>query len=169
MARTAEPVVRDAGPDDVVAICRFGAAHIRPHYAPLIGGPAADEQVRNWWNETHIGAAVADGLVVVADADGQLVGVGQRGRRGADHVVYKLYLHPEHRGRGIGPQLIEALTRQLPVGADRLHIEHFLANERAGAFYERAGFTVQRVEPSLTGDPSLAVVWRARDLEPRPR
>jgi ribosomal protein S18 acetylase RimI-like enzyme len=166
MVSGAEPVVRDAEHDDVMAICRFGEAYIRPHYAPLIGAPAADQQVRNWWNETHIGAAVAEGLVVVAETDGQLVGVGQRGRSGADHVVYKLYIHPQHRGRGLGPQLIDALTRQLPANADRLYIEHFVANERAGAFYEREGFTVQRIEPSPTGNPALGVVWRARHLAP---
>ncbi|MGI8700360.1 MAG: hypothetical protein ACR2JU_03990, partial [Nocardioidaceae bacterium] len=63
MAPSAEPIVRDAGHDDVVAICWFGEAHIRPHYAPLIGAAAADEQVRRWWNETLIDAAVAKGLV----------------------------------------------------------------------------------------------------------
>ncbi len=166
MASRSEPVVRDAEHDDVAAICRFGEAHIRPHYAPLIGAEAADEQVRRWWNETHVGAAVAEGLVVVAEADGQIVGVGQRGRRGADHVVYKLYVHPQHRGRGLGPQLLDALTRQLPANADRLYIEHFVANERAGAFYEREGFTVERIESSPTEDPALGVVWRARHLAP---
>ncbi len=49
------------GTTDVGAICRFGEAHIRPHYAPLIGAVAADEQVRRWWNETHVDAAVAEG------------------------------------------------------------------------------------------------------------
>jgi GNAT superfamily N-acetyltransferase len=164
MASSAEPVVRDAEHDDVAAICRFGEALIRPHYAPLIGAEAADEQVCRWWNETHVVAAVAEGLVVVAEADGQLVGVGQRGRRGADHVVYKLYVHPQHRGRGLGPQLLDALTRQLPANADRLYIEHFVANERAGAFYEHEGFAVERIESSPTEDPALGVVWRARHL-----
>jgi GNAT superfamily N-acetyltransferase len=162
----AEPVVRNAGHGDVAAICRFGEAHIRSHYAPLIGAQAADEQVRGWWNETHVGAAVAAGLLVVAEADGQLVGVGQRGRRGADHVVYKLYVHPQHRGRGLGPRLLAALTRQLPADADRLYIEHFAANDRAGAFYQREGFTVEQIEPSTTDDPARAVVWRVRRLTP---
>jgi ribosomal protein S18 acetylase RimI-like enzyme len=45
-----------------------------------------------------------------------------------------------------------------------LYIEQFAANERAGAFYERLGFTVERIEASPTGDPALAVVWRARRL-----
>jgi ribosomal protein S18 acetylase RimI-like enzyme len=113
------------------------------------------EWFARWWNETHVGAAVAEGLVVVAEADGQIVGVGQRGRRGADHVVYKLYVHPQHRGRGLGPRLLDALTRQLAANADRLYIEHFVANERAGAFYEREGFAVERIEPSPTEDPAL--------------
>ena len=168
MESTPDTVVRDAQLADVVAICRFGEAHIRPHYTPLIGAAAADDQVRRWWNETHIGAAVADGLVVVAEADGKIVGVGQRGRLGADHVVYKLYVDPRHRGRGLGPRLIDALVRQLPDDAEQLYIEHFAANQRAGAFYEREGFTVHRTDPSPSGDPALAVVWRSRRLVTSP-
>jgi GNAT superfamily N-acetyltransferase len=164
MASDAEPVARNATPDDVAGICRFGETHIRPHYAPLIGAAAADEQVRRWWNEAHVDAAVTNGLVVVAEADGDLVGVGQRGRNGADHVVYKLYVHPAHRGRGLGRELLDALIEQLPTDADRLYIEHFVGNGRAGAFYEREGFVVERIEPSPTGNPALGVVWRARPL-----
>lgn len=164
MASNAGPVVRDARHDDVLAICRFGEAHIRSHYGPLIGAAAADEQVRRWWNEPHVKAAVAEGLVAVVEAGGHLVGVGQRGRSGGEHVVYKLYVHPQHRGRGLGPLLLDALIRQLPADADRLYIEHFVANARAGAFYEREGFAVDRIEPSPTGNPALGVVWRARPL-----
>ena len=167
MASRTEPRVRRAVPDDVAAVCGFGEAYIRNHYAPLIGADAADGQVRAWWNETQIGTAVAGGLVVVAEVDGELVGVGQRGRRGADHVVYKLYVHPGHRGRGLGPRLLDALIAQLPADADRLYIEHFVGNARAGAFYEREGFTVERIEPGPTQDPALGVVWRVRHLAVR--
>ena len=166
MSSGTTPIVRDAEPGDVRGICRFGAVHVRPHYAPLIGAEGADQQVRRWWNETHVGAAVSEGSVVVAEAGGRLVGVGQRGRRGGDHVVYKLYVDPEHRGCGLGPRLLDALTRQLPPAADRLYIEHFVANERAGAFYEREGFAVERIEPGPSDDPAAGVVWRARDLAP---
>ena len=41
-----------------------------------------------------------------------------------------------------------------------------MANERAGAFYEREGFAVERIESSATEDPALGVVWRARHLAP---
>ncbi|HXY47306.1 MAG TPA: GNAT family N-acetyltransferase [Thermoplasmata archaeon] len=163
-ASRAEPVVRDATKDDVAAICRFGEAHIRAHYTPLIGAEAADQQVIRWWNETEIGAAVDRGFVVVAETDGQLVGVGQRGRRGADHVIYKLYVHPEYRDRGLGPLLLHALSKQLPANTDRLYVEHFVANERAGTFYEREGFTLERVESGPTENPGLGIVWRVRHL-----
>jgi ribosomal protein S18 acetylase RimI-like enzyme len=163
-AMITKPVIRTAGRDDVAAICRFGEAHIRAHYAPLIGAAAADDQVRRWWNEAAIGAAVSDGLVVLAEAEDEVLGVGQRGRRGADHVVYKLYVHPQVRGRGLGPQLLRALIAQLPAAADRLYIEHFVANARAGAFYEREGFRVERIEAGPEENPGLGIVWRVGDL-----
>ncbi|MGH3664415.1 MAG: hypothetical protein ACRDT8_21925 [Micromonosporaceae bacterium] len=72
------------------------------------------------------------------------------------------------RSRGLGPQLLDTLTKQLPptlIG----YIEHFVAYERAGVFYEREGFTVERIESSPTGNPALGVVWRARPLVPSAR
>jgi len=160
-----DAVVRDAVPADVAAICRFGERFIEDHYAPIIGPEAAAAQVRDWWNAETIAAAVDAGLVVVAEGEGEILGVAQRGRHGDDHVVYKLYVHPRHRGRGIGPRMLDALIAQLPPGTDRLYIEHFAGNVRAAAFYEREGYHVARREPSPTGDPALAVVWRVRRLD----
>jgi ribosomal protein S18 acetylase RimI-like enzyme len=157
-------VVREAGTHDVDEIHRFGERVLPPHYTPLIGAVAAQGQVDTWWKPTQIQAAVTQRLMVVAEADGQVVGVGERGRYGDDHVIYKLYVAPEQRGHGLGPRLIAALVEQLPADVERLYIEHFAANERAGAFYEREGYAVERTEPSPNGDPALAVVWRVRRL-----
>jgi len=145
----------------VTSICEFGDAHVRPHYTPLIGADHAAAQVTTWWDEARIEAAVDAGLVVVAEAPDGVVGVVQRGWRGADHVIYKLYVDPRLRGRALGPRLIAAVVERLPPDASRLCVEHFASNARAAAFYEREGFTVVRVEPS-GGDPALDVVWRAR-------
>jgi hypothetical protein len=65
--------------------------------------------------------------------------------------------------------LLDALIRQLPANADRLYIELFAANESAGAFYERAGYTVEQTEPSPTEDPALGAVWRVRHLDSQSR
>ncbi|WP_352236393.1 GNAT family N-acetyltransferase [Lentzea sp. NBRC 102530] len=143
--------MRDARPEDIAGICRFGEEHVERHYAPLIGDEAAAAQVTRWWNEEQITSAVHGNLVVVAAAEGRIVGVGQRGRRGDDHVIYKLYVDPALRGGGIGPRLIGALVAH--VDADEVFVEHFAENERAGAFYEREGFVVRGVEDG--------VVWRS--------
>jgi hypothetical protein len=52
---------------DIEGICKFGQDFVRDHYAPLIGSSATDAQVRVWWNETHIGAAIRDECVVIAE------------------------------------------------------------------------------------------------------
>ena len=153
--------IRDAVAADVMRICEFGDAHIRRHYAPLIGDDAADRQVVDWWNEVQIQSAVARGLVVVAESAGDLVGVAQRGWNGSDHVLYKLYLDPDHQGRGLGPALIDAVIRRLPSDTARLCVEHFAGNVRAAAFYEREHFIVERIARSDTSS-ALDVVWRAR-------
>jgi ribosomal protein S18 acetylase RimI-like enzyme len=158
MGSSEEPAVRPATPDDVAAICRFGEEHVAKHYAPLIGDEAADAQVRRFWNDTQITRAVTRGLVVVAEREGRLAGVGQRGRRDperdSEHVIYKLYVHPGLRGHGIGPRLIDALTGQMD--ADTVYVEHFVENERAARFYEREGFEVERIEQGI--------VWRSRPI-----
>ena len=157
-------IMRVADQHDVAAVCRFGHDFVADHYAPLIGASAAEAQVRAWWNDTHIGAAVHDGLVVIAEEAGQVVGVGQRGAWEGAQVVWKLYVHPEHRGHGLGPRLIQELITQLPRDADQLYLEHFAGNLRAASFYEREGFSVDRIEPSSTGDGALDTVWRVRSL-----
>lgn len=160
--------IRVARLDDVDAVCAFGEAHVPPHYAPLIGGDAAAEQVTRWWRPEQIQAAAAVGRLLVAEAEGRVVGVAQFAPDGAGVVIYKLYVDPRFRGRGLGPRLIGTVAGTLPPDVDRLCIEHFAGNSRAGAFYEREGFAVERVEPSASGRPELDVVWRVRELPRRP-
>src|SRR5690606_36709994 len=80
-----DAVVRNAVPVDVAAICRFGERYIEDHYTPIIGPEAAAAQVRDWWNAETIAAAVDAGLVVVAEVEGEILGVAQRGRHGDGH------------------------------------------------------------------------------------
>lgn len=158
------PTVRQATHRDVDRVCAFGEAVIPSHYEPLIGAEAASRQALDWWSADIISAAVASGSLYVAEEGGELVGVAQVARHASPPTVYKLYLDPRHRGRGIGRVLLTAVTDALPHEARQLAIEHFAANERAAAFYEREGFRVDHVTPSQSGDPRLDVVWRVRTL-----
>ena len=156
--------IRSARPDDVETICRFGAAHIPDHYRPLIGNEAAQAQVDRWWNANRITQAVDGGQVTVAESDDQLVGVAERGQLGPSHVVWKLYLHPDHRGKGLGPEMLRHLIDQLPADAGALQVEVFEANRRADEFYEREGFRYVRTEPHPV-NPAMNIVWRELKLD----
>jgi GNAT superfamily N-acetyltransferase len=164
---TVETEIRVATSDDVSAICKFGRDVVRPHYEPIVGREHALAQVGQWWSESYLRQAVKAQLVIVADAAGEVVGVAQRGRSGADDVIYKLYVRPAERGHGLGPRLIAAIVEQLPANADRVWVEQLAANTRAAAFYQREGFIVERVEPSAGGDARTAQVWYSRAIKRR--
>jgi GNAT superfamily N-acetyltransferase len=157
--------VRGAELPDVARIRAFGVAHIRAHYEPLIGEPAAQRQVDDWWNERVIRSAVVDGSISVAEDRNGLIGVVQVARQADPPTVYKLYVHPDHRGRGVGVALLTEVMASLPTTATRLAVEHFAGNVRAASFYEREGFVVDRVARAETGDSRLAVVWRVKALK----
>ena len=156
--------IRRAGAGDTAAICAFGQTHIRPHYAPLIGSAAAARQVSEWWNPQVIARAALAGAIVIAESRGQLVGVAQVSGESDPPTIYKFYVHPAWRGHGVGPVLLDAVVRSLPAESSRIAVEHFAANERAGAFYAREGFVVDHVSQDASGDPALAIVWRVKNL-----
>lgn len=151
--------VRLALPDEVEAICEFGAAHIPRHYGPLLGAEAAQAQVTRWWTIDRMSQAVNEGRVVVAENEGDIIGLGEWSLHQGTPVIWKLYVHPSHHGNGIGPRLIDAIITGLPDGLCCLQVEHFAVNRRASAFYEREGFRELRTVEHPT-DPVLNVVWR---------
>jgi GNAT superfamily N-acetyltransferase len=108
--------------------------------------------------------SVGEGRVVVAEEEEAVIGVGEWSLLEGAPVIWKLYVHPSHRGKGIGPWLIHAIIDALPDGMDRIQVEHFAVNRRAGAFYEREGFREIRTVEHQT-NPVMNVVWRERSLD----
>lgn len=155
--------VRVASGSDLAGICEFGAAHIPQHYAPLLGAEAARAQVDNWWNRERMSRAVAEGRVVVAEAEGVILGVGEWSLYRGIPVIWKLYVHPQHRGGGIGPRLIGVICDEVPGEADRIRVETFAVNQRAVDFYKRAGFREVGTDEHET-EPAKNVVWLERGL-----
>lgn len=155
--------VRKAEADDVDAIVAFGSAVVVPHYTPILGAVAAQAQL-TWWAPQRMSSAVAAGRVHVAvSADGAIVGVSETGDMASEQVIWKLYLASDFRGRSLGVELLRHALAALPSETDHVLVEHFAGNARAGAFYDREGFTVVNTEPANCGDPNAAVVWRRLD------
>ncbi len=156
--------MRPARASDVPAITDFAAAVVPAHYEPILGADAAHDQLR-WWTTERMAAAVAGSRVQVAMAAGGIVGVCESGELDSEQVIWKLYVAPGLRGRGIGLALLEHAIAGLPARTDHVLLEHFAGNTRAAAFYARQGFDVVRTEPAASGDPAAAVVWRSRRLK----
>jgi ribosomal protein S18 acetylase RimI-like enzyme len=84
----------------------------------------------------------ADGIVLVADEDGKLVGLAGAEKSGA-RVGYLsiLYVRPRARGNGLAAALVrEVVERLRPQGVDVLELDVLASNETARAIYERWGF-----------------------------
>lgn len=155
--------MRLASPDELEAILDFGAMHIPDHYDPLLGSAAAQAQVDDWWTPERMSAAIGEGRVVVAEEQGEVLGVAEWSLYDGVPTIWKLYVNPSRRGEGIGPRLIAAIEDHLPEGADRIWVETLAVNRRARAFYEREGFREFRtVEHS---NPTMNVVWFERSLD----
>jgi ribosomal protein S18 acetylase RimI-like enzyme len=63
-------------------------------------------------------------------------------------VIWKLYVHPHHQGRGIGSSLLRALIEAVPAARGRVAIEYIEGNDRAAAVYGRHGSVEVRREPA---------------------
>ncbi len=138
--------VRPAREDDVAGV----AAAVRELLLELDGAPGAPSATQD-----AARALIRDpaaGAVLVAEADGELVGMLGVSWQTAIHVpgayalIQEVWVRPDWRGRAVGRDLLEqlaALARacglaRLEVGLPREQFAHFAATE---AFYLGNGFT----------------------------
>ncbi|MDN5782526.1 MAG: GNAT family N-acetyltransferase [Luteimonas sp.] len=145
-------VLRRAQPGDADALSLLGQATFLETFAGLLDGDDilrhcasghAAEVYRDWLAD----AAVSIWLAVVAPGGapvGYLVMAPSQlpvdARRG-DLEIKRIYLLHRFQGTGIGRALLEAATGQARHHGDgRVLLGVYAGNERAIAFYQRAGF-----------------------------
>src|ERR1700733_9720946 len=119
-----DPTVRAATPDEVGAVLAFWQRATEP-------------------TSTDSGEALArllardPGALIVAEADGAIVGSVVAGWGGWRGSLYRLAVAPGHRRGGLGAALLRAAeVRLAELGASRLHAIVVGTNERAVAFWE---------------------------------
>jgi GNAT superfamily N-acetyltransferase len=104
----------------------------------------------------HMGELIDRGWVTLAQAGRGTAGFIAR----EDGMIHALYLHPDHRGQGIGSALLNHAkheTRQLDLWT-------FQANSGAQRFYERHGFCEAQRTDGAGNDvhlPDIRYVWSA--------
>jgi ribosomal protein S18 acetylase RimI-like enzyme len=155
--------------DDIPGFVALGRAVVPPTYSS-IDAAYARRMLDEWWTPEVFATSLARNAHVVAERNGQVVALANLGRltqsyrdfpdiRGEREVMWKLYVHPDHQGRGLGRRLlaeIEAL-----VEGDELWLEVVDGNEQAVAFYEAHGFAeVERA----SGDEWPDDIWLCKRL-----
>jgi GNAT superfamily N-acetyltransferase len=140
-----EATVREAGAGDAAAV----AAAVESLLLEL-GGRRPERSVL----ETEVRALLDDpagGSVLIAEADGEIVGVLSASWQRAIHVpgvyatIQDLWVDGAWRSRGVGAELVEAVASQARArGVSRLEVglprETFAAIASTESFYERNGF-----------------------------
>ena len=151
--------VRRAVPADVDAIVDLGAAVVPATYGPL-SSAYAGWCLQRWWSSDAVGESVARLPHWVALDDERVVGVTNLGELDGSPVMWKLYVHPEQHGGGLGTQLLhEVVTAANGVP---LVLERLSGNERAARFYAARGF-VETHRTVAERFPDLTWVWMRRD------
>lgn len=147
-------VIRRATEDDVDAIRFVGFSTWPPTYGPVAGASYVVRGLDAYWSAAVLGPAVEAGDVLVAEADGRVIGVSQAEADGDRLVMWKLYVLPAEQGSGAGRALLEAVRGRADVEGLALWTEYVAGNERAGAFYRSQGFIAE-----TTPSSAIDAVW----------
>jgi GNAT superfamily N-acetyltransferase len=154
--------VRAAAAFDVAAIRAVGEAAWPETYS-FAGHDYVEHGLATWWSEEALQRGLAATTTLVAEAAGQVVGMGNVDLRPRVPVIWKLYVLPGHQGTGVGSRLLTSLVEQVPAERTAVALEYVDGNDRAAAFYARHGFVEVRRQPAE--DPGWPdQVWMERSL-----
>ena len=153
----APAIIRAATPADLPTVGRLGALLVRTHHAfdrrRFLAPTPRTEQGYASFLGTQL--ASPEAVLLVAEHDGQVVGYAYAGIEGHDWmslrgpagVLHDLLVDPDHRGKGVGAMLLQAvLTRLQERGASQVVLSTAERNEAAQRLFARAGFRRTMIE-----------------------
>ena len=152
-----KPIVRHATPADLQQLGRLGALLVEEHHGfdPrrfLAARPGTPEGYASFMS-TQL--EDPDAAVLVADDGGEVIGYAYAAIEGYDYmalrgpagVLHDVIVDPEHRGRGVGRQLLDAaLTFLRSRGVPRVVLSTAERNEAAQRLFASAGFRRTMIE-----------------------
>jgi GNAT superfamily N-acetyltransferase len=162
-------LVRRATDADVDAVMAVGHRTWPATYGPIAGDDYVAMGLAKWWSADATLAAIEAGRMTVAEVDHEVVGVASAGpyRAHGDAeegrlVLWKLYVLPEHQGRGIGARLLEAVVEGARGVYPEIRLAYVDGNTGARDFYAHKGFVEVGRETGSGGLPDN--IWMARPV-----
>lgn len=144
--------VRPAVEADVEAIRAVGHLTWPATYGPVAGDEYVAKGLAQWWSADAVLGSIRRGGVLVAEVDGEVVGLASFSESDGRPYLWKLYVLPDQHGRGIGSALLAGVIAALPPGSTRLGLDYVDGNEPAAAFYRAKGFVPIGRAPSPLGE-----------------
>jgi ribosomal protein S18 acetylase RimI-like enzyme len=136
---------REAAPADAGAIRDVAHASLHASYEDALGEETIHAALDRWYDVEELADDIADErlLVVVAEADAGVVGFSQNHVRERDGRIQWLHVHPDHRGAGVGPGLLDRTRNALAGrGVEQVTGAVLAANEAGNDFYEDHAFSL---------------------------
>ncbi|MFB6126438.1 MAG: GNAT family N-acetyltransferase [Halolamina sp.] len=138
--------LREATSEDVDGIRTVAAASLSASYADVFDETERAAALESWYDRGELAEKLTDerSRFVVAVDDGEVVGFAETYRDEADEPVGRidwLHVHPDHRGRGVGEQLLGRAESELAeAGAVRLEGRVLAPHEAGAEFYADHGY-----------------------------
>ncbi len=155
-------VVRPGVLDDMAAVLDVGHRTWPATYGPLAGPEYVSMGLAKWWNADATAPALRAGRILVAEVDGEIVGMSSTGPLEGRLVLWKLYVLPEAQGHGAGGALLRSVLVSAAERYDEIRVAYLDGNEHAASFYRHHGFVEMARESGGTGIPDQ--VWMTRAL-----
>ena len=156
--------IRRARPEDAAGIAAVNHASWEAAYRGLIPDEVLDEwglpRLESRWMQEIQRPRDGDVRLWVVEEDGALVAYARTGpSRDEDSIlagstaeVYGFYVHPARWGAGVAGGLMDHVLEDLRArGFEAVTLNSVEDNERARAFYERVGFTLDRAAAEWYG------------------
>ena len=170
MTTNRAPHLRPATLDDVPRLKELGLLGWETTYHEYVSAEnRASYLAGPFWSLERLRGIVSDdaSLTLVAEDTGGHAGGFLTIEPVEDGVVEltRFYVDPAARGNGIGSALFEAgLEWSRDHGARSMLVNVFADNHAGRRFYERAGFTLTRLEPFTVGGQIVGDAWYERGI-----
>jgi len=168
-------IIRQATPSDAQTLSALAMETYADAFGHSMQASDLASHVEEHLLPHHFERMVKDDIILVAEAQGRLVGFAQFGRAtiapgvgsSTDQELRRLYVHAPFQKQGIGARLMEAaLDHSSLRNAERIFLDVWEHNDGARRFYERYGFEVIgartfHVESGAETSPDLIMVRRS--------